>query len=203
MIPRAVFASSRPDRTPEILRSYGEGGVGVHDADVWQAIQATMASHGDFPPVQIGDISLLGPEAGWSNPAVTALNEAQRLFGPEKDICFISIGNGLQPPKPAPDSDPIETRIQQAIIRIRRFLPNLWEIAWGKLPASAHPVRDLATGCENEHRKMLANMQLDNLQHYFELKTSQYFRFNIDDFDLLNARVWNHANKDLAEEWAL
>jgi hypothetical protein len=199
-----VFASKCPGRSADILRSYGEDDVdGAHEAEVWQAMRATMASHGDFPPVRIGDVSLLGSEPGWSNPAIAAINEAQRLFGQEKETCFISIGTGLQPPRSAPDSDPIETRIQNAMMKIRTVAPNLWAIIRGKLPSRAHPLRDLAIGCENENRKMLAHMRPQDLRHYFDPDTSKYFRFNIEDFELLNATVWNQANKELVEEWAL
>jgi hypothetical protein len=199
-----VLASKHPKRTADILRSYGEDGVdGAHNADVWQAIRATMASHGDFPPVQIGGVSLLGPEAGWSNPAIAAHNEAHRLFGHQKDMCFVTIGNGLQPQKPAPDSDPIETRIRDTMMRTRNAFGSLWAVAWGKLPIRAHSLRDLAIGCENENRKILAHMRLQDLRHYFDPDTSKYFRFNIEEFDVLNATAWNQANKDRVDEWAL
>jgi hypothetical protein len=203
--PRAVLASKRPDRSPDILRSYGDGGIdGAHNADVWQAMQATMASYGDFPPIQIGEFSLGGPEAGWSNPAIAALNEAreERLFGPRRNICLVSIGNGLAPSKPAPVSVPFETRIQLAMTKLRTLAPTLWALVRGKLPSKAHALRDLAIGCENENRKMLAHMRPQDLRHYFDPETSKYFRFNIDDFELLNATAWNQTNKDIVEHWA-
>jgi hypothetical protein len=201
MFPRAVLASKYLDRSADILRSYEEGGVdGAYDADVWQVIQATMASHGDFPPVQIGDISLLGPDAGWSNPAIATLNEAQRLFGRDKEICFISIGNGLQPPKRAPDSDPFETRIRNFLTKTRVLIPNAWALVRGKLPGKAHPLRELAIGCENEHRKMMAHMRPQDLRHYFDPDASKYFRFNIEN--LSSTTAWNQTNQTRVEEWA-
>jgi hypothetical protein len=200
------MVSKYPGGSPDILRSYGEPGVdGAYDADVWQAMQATMASHGDFPPVRIGDVSLLGPEAGWSNPAIAALNEAQAewLFGQRKEIRLISIGNGLRPEQPPPTSPAIEDRIQSFMIKLRTIPPALWTVFRGKLPSKLHSLRDLAIGCENEHRKMLNRMGRPNdLRHYFDPETSNYFRFNVEDLDLLKATAWNQSNKKIVEEWA-
>jgi len=175
---------------------------GAHEADVWQVMQATMATNGDFPPAQIGATPLLGPEAEWINPAVAAFNETQRLYGRQRDICIISMGSGLQPEKAPIPSDPLEDRVQRALIKVRTMAPNLWALARGRFPAKAHPLRDLAIGCEHENRKMLDRMRERDLRHYFDPSTSNYSRFNLDDFPIPNSPAWTTSNMARVEEWA-
>ena len=182
-----------------------------------------MASHRDFAPVRFENGSLGGPDATLSNPSNVALTEAEDLFGlgmnrlreadsphRERGFCIISIGNGLYPAKPALASNPLEEQIQLTVRKLRVLLPTVWSIVRGKLPAKAHPLRDLAMGCEHEHRKLVAKFpkegdigtKRDDLRHYFDSSQSKYTRFNIEDFEILNATKWTEANKSLVEEWA-
>ncbi|KAG8869837.1 hypothetical protein FRC20_000768 [Serendipita sp. 405] len=69
------------------------------DITVTQAIQATWATPGIFPSVQIGpplrEEEAVSAVNGFNNPITEAIKEAKEIFGPKMKIsCLLSLGSG-------------------------------------------------------------------------------------------------------------
>ncbi|KIM23637.1 hypothetical protein M408DRAFT_252540 [Serendipita vermifera MAFF 305830] len=221
----AVLVSTGLPGSTQILRSYRHAQTNTQqDTGVWQTMRATMASYHDFPPVETGTQVLWGPDASFSNPSQVAVGEAEDLFhlrrnvdlgepaAPGRGLCIMSLGNGLYPESAPFASTPIEYQIQLSLRKLRGIVPSLWAAARGLLPEKVHALRDLAMGCEHQHREILAKFpkeadigtRRDNLMLYFNSSQSKYFRFNIEDEmgELLDSRTWNDASKARVDEWA-
>ncbi|KAH8916195.1 FabD/lysophospholipase-like protein [Atractiella rhizophila] len=63
---------------------------------VWEAARATSSAPGFFPPIVIDKTKYVA--IGNNNPAITAIEESQRIWGEGSQIaCLVSLGSGIAP----------------------------------------------------------------------------------------------------------
>jgi len=99
----AVREDAPNNREPVFLRSYRNKQKLslLPDCLLWQAGRATSAAPVYFPPIKIGNYTLVDGGLGANNPLGWLWNEVLDVFGSDRRAdCFLSIGTGIPQNKP-------------------------------------------------------------------------------------------------------
>lgn len=87
------------NREPKLLRTWSADKNPGYNCTIWEAGRATSAAPTFFKRICIGSPGMqeefIDAGIGCNNPVQYLVQEAQREFGPEKDVaCIVSIGTG-------------------------------------------------------------------------------------------------------------
>lgn len=143
-------------KSARLLRSYpGYSSGDYPDITIWEAARATSAAPTFFKSLRMGPPGMqeefIDGGMGCNNPTTLLLQEAARVFGPNRRVaCVVSIGTGLKPNNPS---------------NAPQFLQKVIPVDTIKA------VVDTATDCEETHSSM---------ERRFSHVPDLYFRFNAD-----------------------
>jgi predicted acylesterase/phospholipase RssA len=174
---------------PTIFRSYYAEGAPRSKCAIWEAARATTAAPSFFKPMTIQNppppISYIDGGLGYNNPSQLAVVEAQRIWGPARKFCIVSIGTGQQSATSIVDESQLENNleaqrsifktVQASLSSTMSKIPG-WDTAKNiprgllALLKMANALTSIVTNIEGVHDTLLR--EADN--------QFPYFRFNVE-----------------------